>query len=35
MKEMIKKKQIGAYGYVIPALLVFSVFLLYPFFNTI
>ncbi len=35
MKEMIKKKQIGAYGYVIPALLVFSVFLFYPFFKTI
>lgn len=35
MKEMIKKKQIGAYGYVMPALLVFSVFLFYPFFKTI
>lgn len=35
MKEMRKKKQIGAYGYVIPALLVFSVFLFYPFFKTI
>lgn len=35
MKENAWKKQIGAYGYVIPALLVFSVFLFYPFFKTI
>lgn len=35
MKEVILKKQIGAYGYVLPALLVFSVFLFYPFFKTI
>ena len=35
MKEMVRKKQIGAYGYVIPALLIFSIFLFYPFFKTI
>ncbi len=35
MKEMLRKKQIGAYGYVIPALLIFSIFLFYPFFKTI
>lgn len=35
MKMKAWKKQWGAYGYVIPALLVFSVFLFYPFFKTI
>lgn len=35
MKEMLRKKQIGAYGYVIPALVIFSIFLFYPFFKTI
>lgn len=35
IKGNLRKRQIGAYGYVIPALLVFSVFLLYPFFKTI
>ena len=35
MKKDNLKKQIGAYGYVLPALLVFSVFLFYPFFKTI
>lgn len=35
MKEGTWKKQVGAYGYVLPAMLVFSVFLFYPFFKTI
>lgn len=35
IKGNLRKRQIGAYGYVIPALLVFSVFLFYPFFKTI
>ena len=35
MKENAWKKQIGAVGYVMPALLVFAVFLFYPFVITI
>lgn len=35
MRKEIAWKKIGAYGYVLPALLVFSVFLFYPFFKTI
>lgn len=35
MKEGNLKKQAGAYGYVLPSLLVFSVFLFYPFLKTI
>ena len=35
MKENAWKKQIGAVGYVMPALLVFAVFLFYPFVKTI
>ena len=34
-KEGTLRKQLGAYIYVLPALLVFSVFLFYPFFKTI
>lgn len=30
-----KLKNIGAYGYIVPALVIFSVFLFYPFFKTI
>ncbi len=32
---MLKKFKIGSYGYLIPALLIFSIFLFYPFFRTI
>lgn len=35
MKETSWKKQIGAYGYVLPSMLIFSVFLFYPFLKTI
>lgn len=35
MKKNILFQRLGPYGYVIPALLVFSIFLFFPFFKTI